>query len=352
MEPLRKRLGLASRRVVIVTGLAIALLALGSAAATARVKASSDRMLKGMRIDGVDVGGMTRDQALAAVQRDVTPKLQSRVAVSVNGRHFTVTPVQLGRDALVGQTVDRALEGPRLPWIAKLWYRVSGQSVDHTMRLAYTDDSAQVASFVESVAGKTDRPVQNADIKLVDGSVEVQHSRTGWSLDQAGSRSMVASALAAGHAVRLALPAKVTHPQVTDRKAAKVITVNTGSNQLTLYNGLKVEKRYRVATATSGFTTPRGTWKVIDKIVNPSWHNPAPNGWGAGMPLVIPPGPGNPLGTRALRLNSPGILIHGTFNAASIGTFASHGCIRMRISDSIDLFPRVPQGTKVLVFRT
>ena len=351
MEPLRKRLGLASRRVLIVTGLAIALLALGSAAATARVKGSSDRMLKGMRIDGVDVGGMTRDQALATVQKDVAPKLQSRVAVSVRGRHFTITPAQLGRAALVGQTVDRALEGPRLSWIAKLWYRVSGQSVDHTVRLAYTDNSPQVASFVDSVAGKIDRPVQNADIKLVNGSVELQHARTGWSLDQAASRSMVASALAAGHAAQVTLPADVTRPQVTDRQAGKVITVDTGTNQLTLYNGLKVEKRYRVATAKAGFTTPRGTWKVTDKIVNPSWHNPAPNGWGAGMPLVIPPGPGNPLGTRALRLNSPGILIHGTFNAASIGTFASHGCIRMRISDSLDLFPRVSVGTKVLVFR-
>jgi len=69
------------------------------------------------------------------------------------------------------------------------------------------------------------------------------------------------------------------------------------------------------------------------------------------MALVITAGPGNPLGTRALRLNSPGILIHGTFNAASIGTYASHGCIRMRIPDSVDLFSRVAVGSKVLVFR-
>jgi lipoprotein-anchoring transpeptidase ErfK/SrfK len=351
MEPLRKRLGLASRRVLIVTGLAVALLALGSAAATARVKNGSDRMLKGMRIDGVEVGGMTREQALAAVQDDVTPKLHSRVAVTVNGRQFTVTPAQLGRAALVSQTVDRAMEGPRLPWIGKLWYRLSGQSVDRTVPLAYNDNSAQVASFVDAVAGKVDRPGQDAAIKLVNGSLDVQHARIGWSLDQAGSRSVVASALAAGHSAPVRLPARVTHPEVTDRQAGTTIAINVRANQLTLYKGLKVEKRYRVATAKPGFTTPEGTWKVIEKIVNPSWHNPAPHGWGAGSPLMIPPGPGNPLGTRALRLNSPGILIHGTFNAASIGTFASHGCIRMPIADSVDLFPRVPMGTKVLVFR-
>ena len=77
--------------------------------------------------------------------------------------------------------------------------------------------------------------------------------------------------------------------------------------------------------------------------------NPAPTGWGAGEPATIPPGPGNPLGTRALYLNAPGIRIHGTYDTASVGTYASHGCIRMTISDSEDLYPRVPVGTTVLI---
>ncbi len=67
------------------------------------------------------------------------------------------------------------------------------------------------------------------------------------------------------------------------------------------------------------------------------------------MPAYIPPGPGNPLGTRALYLNAPGIRIHGTYNSASIGTYASHGCIRMLIGDSEALFPLVPVGTKVII---
>jgi lipoprotein-anchoring transpeptidase ErfK/SrfK len=351
MEPLRKRLGLASRRVLIVTVLAVGLVVVGSVAATARVKGSADRMLKGMRIDGVDVGGMTRQQALETVQRHLTPKLQSQVTVVADKRRFTVTPARLGRVAEVSQTVDRALAGRGLPWIAKVWYRVSGQSANRNLPMRYNDNSAQVASFVRTVAGKVDRSVQDATIRLTNGRPDVLHAHTGWSLDQAAAKTMVASALAAGHPASVTMPGHVLQPKVTDRRAGATITIDKGSNQLTLYKALKVVKRYRVATAKSGFTTPSGTWKVIDKIVNPSWHNPAPHGWGAGMPLVIPPGPGNPLGTRALRLNSPGILIHGTFNAGSIGTYASHGCIRMRIPDSVDLFPRVPMGTKVLVYR-
>jgi lipoprotein-anchoring transpeptidase ErfK/SrfK len=338
--------------VLIVSGLVIALLAVGGAAATARMKSSSDRMLTGMRIDAVDVGGMTREQALSAVQQHITPKLHSQVTVQANSRAFTVTPARLGRVAKVSQAVDQAMEGPRLPWIAKLWYRVTGQSVNRRLPVAYNDNSTRVAAFVGSVASKVDRPVQDASIRLTRGRLDVRHARTGWSIDQIAGRSVLAAALAAGHPASITLPGHTTQPRVTDRRAGAAIAINTGSNQLTLYKNLKVVKRYRVATAKPGFTTPKGTWKIIDKIVNPSWHNPAPNGWGSGMPLVIPPGPGNPLGTRALRLNSPGILIHGTFNAASIGTFASHGCIRMRIPDSLDLFPRVSVGTKVLVFRS
>ena len=119
-----------------------------------------------------------------------------------------------------------------------------------------------------------------------------------------------------------------------------------------LYQALELVKTYPVATARTGFSTPTGTWHVVENLVDPAWHNPAPDGWGAGMPLVIPPGPGNPLDTRALRLDAPGILIHGSWASGSIGGYASHGCIRMRIWDAEDLYPRVPAGSQVLIYRS
>jgi L,D-transpeptidase ErfK/SrfK len=64
---------------------------------------------------------------------------------------------------------------------------------------------------------------------------------------------------------------------------------------------------------------------------------------------MIPPGPGNPLGTRALYLNADGIRIHGTPSDSSIGSYASHGCIRMHISESEALYPLVPVGTPVFI---
>jgi len=89
--------------------------------------------------------------------------------------------------------------------------------------------------------------------------------------------------------------------------------------------------------------------EVIDKHENPTWHNPAPDTWGADMPLMIPGGPSNPLGTRALYLDAPGIRIHGTPDTDSVGFYVSHGCIRMRMWEVEELYPRVPIGTPMLI---
>lgn len=351
MGALSKRLGLASRRVLIVTAVAATLVAAGSAAATARVKSTGDHILAGTRVDGVDVGRLTRAEAVTAVQRHVDTVMNSRITLTARGESVTVTPAQLGSRTDVGSAVDRAVEGPKLGWLSNLWHRATGTSVHQNVRLPYNDTGAQVASTVGKLANEADVPVQDAGVVMVNSRVAVHHARSGWSIDQRTAGSLLSSAMLAGRNATIQLPVSQTLPKVTDKNVGttSTITINVGTNTLNLYKGLKVVKSYPVATARAGFTTPRGTWKIMDKIVNPTWTNPAPGGWGSGMPAFIGPGPGNPLGTRALALNAPGILIHGTFSEGSVGTYASHGCIRMHIADSVDLFPRVTVGTKVLV---
>jgi lipoprotein-anchoring transpeptidase ErfK/SrfK len=138
-------------------------------------------------------------------------------------------------------------------------------------------------------------------------------------------------------------------PRVSTPDLAETLVVDLSENRLYLYDGFKVDRTYRVATASPEFETPLGTWHVIAKKENPEWINPAPDGWGAGEPARIAPGPGNPLGTRAISLDAPGIRIHGTYDSGSIGTYASHGCIRMNISEVEELYPHVPVGTPVLI---
>ena len=105
-----------------------------------------------------------------------------------------------------------------------------------------------------------------------------------------------------------------------------------------------------MATGQLGiYPTPMGHWTIVNKRVNPTWYNPAKDTWGKDEPAFIPPGPDNPLGTRALDLDAPGIRIHGTPSDSSIGHWASHGFIRMHIPDSEDLFGRVEIGTPVII---
>ena len=190
----------------------------------------------------------------------------------------------------------------------------------------------------------------DASIKLVDGRVVRQKAKEGRVLDVRASTRRLAKALR-GDAGKVKLVIRPVAPKVTADKLGKTIAINLSTNRLTFYDGLKVRKVYPVATGQPSFPTPQGTWEVVNKRMNPTWTNPAKDDWGADMPASIPPGPGNPLGTRAMSLNASGILIHGTYASYSIGRYASHGCIRMLLSDVEALYPQVPMGTPVLIHR-
>ncbi|MEI6225476.1 MAG: L,D-transpeptidase family protein [Deltaproteobacteria bacterium] len=109
---------------------------------------------------------------------------------------------------------------------------------------------------------------------------------------------------------------------------------------------------FPVGIGTEGWATPVGTFKVIQKQVNPPWYPPAsirreePD-----LPAMVPPGPDNPLGTHALRLSKGSILIHGTDTPFGVGRRASHGCLRLYPEDIPVLFERVPVGTEVRIVR-
>jgi lipoprotein-anchoring transpeptidase ErfK/SrfK len=338
------------QRLAAVVVLAVVLLAAMSVAATARVSASSGRVLTGVTVGGVDVGGMTRDEAVAAVKATTEPKLRRGVFVVGGDKRWPVTPAGLGHAAGVEQAVDKALSGPELTWYADFWHRLTSKPVTHSVDVALATDDAKVAGFVRALAPKLAVAPTNASIKLVDGKVVKQKAKNGRVLDIKASTRALAKGLR-GDAGKVKLVTRPVAPKVTNDKLGKTIEVNLSTNRLTFYDGLKARKVYPVATGQPSFPTPQGTWEVVYKRVNPTWTNPAPDGWGADMPKSIPPGPGNPLGTRAMSLNASGILIHGTYASYSIGSYASHGCIRMHLSDVEALYPQVPMGTPVLIHR-
>jgi lipoprotein-anchoring transpeptidase ErfK/SrfK len=351
VEAWRNRAGLSGwQRIAVVVGLAVILLAVGSVAATARVGATSGRILAGVHVGSVDVGGMTRAEAVAAVEAVTRPKLRRGVFVVGGGRRWPVTPAFLGRGAAVQDAVDQAVTGPQLSWMAGFWHRLTGKPVAHAVGLRYFDDKQRVARFVRALAPKLAVAPTDAAIGLVDGKVVRRRAKAGRALDVEASTSALVKGLR-GSARTVKLVTRPVAPKVTEDKLGKAIEINLSSNRLTFYDGLKVVRSYPVATGQPSFPTPQGTWHIVYKRVNPTWTNPDPEGWGKGMPKSIPPGPGNPLGTRAMSTSASGILIHGTYASGSIGTYASHGCVRMFLSDVEALYPQVPIGTPVLIHR-
>jgi lipoprotein-anchoring transpeptidase ErfK/SrfK len=97
-----------------------------------------------------------------------------------------------------------------------------------------------------------------------------------------------------------------------------------------------------------GLETPAGLYAIENKEVNPSWHVPN-SAWAGDLAgKVIPPGPGNPIQARWMGIYA-GAGIHGTTEDGSIGSAASHGCIRMHIPDVEELYDQVSVGTPVYI---
>lgn len=126
------------------------------------------------------------------------------------------------------------------------------------------------------------------------------------------------------------------------------IFVDLANFTLTLYDGGEKVRSYGIAHGTPEYPTPPGSFRITYLEKNPTWFPPQDSLW-AREAKVTPPGPGNPLGTRWIGLDSAAVGIHGTPAAWTIGSRASHGCIRMRIPDVEDLFERLNPGCEVTI---
>ncbi len=336
-----------------VIGLSLGILAVvgaGTAYAAYRYdEATSDRILTGVRIAGTDVGGMSRDEALRTIGQQAEDTLYSSLLVRAAGHSWIVTPASLGMTANVEGAVDRALAvADDLSLLSRVYHRLRDVPVDEAVELTFAPDRAGVEAFVQQAFGEVALPAVNARFELVDGDLVTRRSRTGQELATEGASKRILRALER-RIGEVEVPVRTLEPAVTSASLGQTIVVDISENHLYFYEGMKLVKDYPVATGSGGYPTPLGTWEIVEKRENPTWYNPALDPWGADLPASIGPGPGNPLGTRALNLDAPGIRIHGTYDSFSIGTYATHGCIRMLISDSEELFELVDVGARVLI---
>jgi hypothetical protein len=343
----------ARRRWPLIVGLVagVLVLALGGVAyATFRYEqANADRLLVGITVGGVDVSGMTRSEALSAVRVRARADLDRKIVLVVGGERFTTTARELGRRAWVGRAVDEAVDASaRVGWVERAWRRLRDEPLDLEIGLSLGGDR-RVEGFIRRTARDVSVDPRNASIGLQDGGLEFRKSKAGSALDVDRAERLLTSALNDG-STRIRLTMHRVAPKITERTMLPTIVVHVDTNRLDLYEGFEVTHSWDVATAKPGYITPAGEWSLYQKRENPTWYNPALDSWGAGLPAVVPGGPGNPMGTRALYITAPGLIrIHGTTSPDSIGRYASHGCIRMHNEQVEELYDLVPIGTKVII---
>jgi lipoprotein-anchoring transpeptidase ErfK/SrfK len=195
----------------------------------------------------------------------------------------------------------------------------------------------------------------NASVDLEHGSVAPRPSKDGREVRAARLRRDLERELLDSSARRLVrVRTSVVEPEVSTKDLAKkypaVLVVNRGSFSLTLYRNLKLAKTYKIAIGQIGLETPAGLYHIQNKAVNPAWTMPHSD-WvpAKDRGKVVPGGtPENPLKARWLGIFD-GAGIHGTDAESSIGTAASHGCVRMRIPDVIELYDQVPVGAPIYI---
>jgi hypothetical protein len=307
------------------------------------------RILPGIRVAGVDVSGMTRQEAISSVRASTDLELDREISVRVNGERYTVTARELGRRAWVEAAVDRAMKVSReFGWLERTWHRLREEPIRRDIELRVGGNGG-VARFVSRTAREVFVEPTDAEIHLRNGRLVFGEGEAGAALDVKRAEDLLAEALADGSSsVRLSV--HDVEPKVTPATLGPTIVVHLDTNTLDLYDGFRVTKTWDVATAKPGWITPAGEWTIYRKAVNPTWYNPALDSWGAGLPAVVPGGPGNPMGTRALYITAPGLIrIHGNGQTDTVGRYVSHGCIRMINEQIEELYELVPVGTKVII---
>lgn len=281
----------------------------------------------GVTIGGVSVGGMTGADAKTAVLSAANQPL----LVLVGKRSFRSSPSGVGAVPQIKAAIKRALE--------------AAPNTDLPLTIAVRVGLTR--SYVAKLAKRFDRRAVDSVLKLRNNKPWVSKSVDGRTIDRARSVKLLTAALKADRKGPVKLIQKITKPAVTRTSFGPVIVIHRGTNRLFLYKGMKLWRVFGVATGQSSYPTPLGHTQIEVKAENPWWY-PPDSPWAAGA-KPIPPGPGNPLGTRWMGLGFEGVGIHGTPDDASIGYSASHGCIRMHIPDAEWLFNHVEVGTQVFI---
>jgi lipoprotein-anchoring transpeptidase ErfK/SrfK len=331
-----------------------AALSTGAGALYAEDSPPRDRIAPGTSVGGVRLGFLTAAGARAKLRRTLVPRLQRPVTVVYQGRRFTLSPraarVRVDVDGIVREALRRSRQaGGRSRAGGK---RSPGGPVRISLRASYSEEA--LAAFVTRVKKRIDRPARDAEVRASEAGLTRIASHDGIEVPARKLRGALRLALLQPRRPRLIRapaaprPATVTTAELPSRYPY-FITISRGEKQLRFFKGLALFETYEIAVGQIGHSTPSGLYRIENKAVDPPWRVPDEEWAGELAGKLVPAGsPDNPIKARWMGFYG-GAGIHGTDDVASLGTAASHGCIRMAIPDVIELYEQVPLGTPVYI---
>ena len=333
---------------------AVAFLLAGSVGVYAYDSAHENQIADGVKAGGVDIGGLKTSAARAKLRRVLSVRLSRPVYATYKGARFRLDPVaarlRVDIDGMVSEALQRSRGGNVLSRTVR---GVFGGSVHADVPVRASYDHRTVSLLVAHIEHRLDRSARDASIDFSTGTLQKVKERKGRLVKGRTLRRDIEGALGVPGGDRtVPIRAVSIRPKVTTSQLAAnyptVITIDRPAFALALYKHLKRVKSYTIAVGRQGLETPAGEYTVMDKQIDPSWHVPNSSWAGSLAGQVIPPGPDDPIKARWMGIYA-GAGIHGTDELSSLGSAASHGCIRMAIPDVIELYNRTPYGSKIFI---
>ena len=343
-----------TRRLAAIFALTVAVLLAGAGTLYAFDHSNRTKIAEGVTVNGVDVGGLSPAAAQKKLRAALLEPLDRPVVARFEGRRFTLTPEQAQVAIDIEGSVDRAIAASREgSMFTRVWREVRGDDVDEHVEAKVSYSRAAIRKVVDRAQSKLDVEPQDAQLDLNTGVVDPKPSTDGRAVRADRLRRDLKAALLDSSSRSVRVSTRTLTPEVTTEELAEkyptVLIVNRDAFKLSLYKDLKLVKTYGIAVGQVGLETPAGLYDIENKAENPAWHVPNSDWAGDLAGTVVPGGvPENPLKARWMGIYA-GAGIHGTDASGSIGTAASHGCIRMLIPDVIELYNQVEVGSPVYI---
>jgi lipoprotein-anchoring transpeptidase ErfK/SrfK len=315
-----------------------------------------DVIAGGVTVAGIPVGGLHESAARTKLQHDLLARLEGRVTVRSGSHSWTLDPrhahVSVNLANMLAQAVAVSREGSI---ITRTTRGLFGGTVKRDIPLVVSFSHDAVRAVTAKIRADVNRAPRDATVQPSAGGLTSVSSQVGLTVNSPKLGELIDRALVGQSPSRtVTVPTLVVHPKVTTSQLAakypSFIVVDRAAFRLHLYKHLKLARTYEIAVGMEGLETPAGMYHIQWEQVNPPWYVPKKAWAGALAGTVVPPGPADPLKARFMSF-SGGAGIHGIDPSeySSIGHNASHGCVRMRIPDVIDLYSYSPVGTPVYI---